>query len=314
MKSWQRKKHHRLAVALGAAMLLSACETLPTGSAPSGALGSLSSALSALGGGNSSVGGGLKNVVEGASAALKDYSADEQRKLGTEFSSVLLGARPLLRNDAVQRYVNQVGWWVAMQAEHPKDKDGRDIQFAWRFGVIDSDAVNAYATPGGFVFVTVGLLRQLKSEAELAGVLGHEIAHVTRGHYLAAIKQGGFTQVVGGVVQAKAGNSAISSAVVSAVKNIYAKGLDRADEFDADRHGVLYAARAGYAPEGLPNVLKMYAAHSGAQDANYQMLFSTHPAPADRAAELAPLLTARFAQAGNVTNEARYEPVKRLLR
>ena len=53
-----------------------------------------------------------------------------------------------------------------------KDKDGKDIQFAWRFGVIDSDAVNAYATPGGFVFVTVGLLRQLKSESELAGVLG----------------------------------------------------------------------------------------------------------------------------------------------
>lgn len=65
-------------------------------------------------------------------------------------------------------------------------------------------------------------------------MLGHEVAHVMRGHYLAALKQGGFTQIAGGIVQAKAGNSVISSAVVNAVKNIYAKGLDKADEFDAD--------------------------------------------------------------------------------
>lgn len=309
-------KLQRLAAALAALMLVTACETMPTGSAASGGLGGLSTALSALGGGGGGGGmaDGLMNVVEGASAALKDYSADEQRKLGTEFSSVLLGARPLLRNEAVQRYVNQVGWWVAMQAERPKDKDGREINFAWRFGVIDSEAVNAYATPGGFVFVTVGLLRQLKSESELAGVLGHEVAHVMRGHYLAALKQGGFTQIAGGIVQAKAGNSAISSAVVNAVKNIYAKGLDKADEFDADRQGMLYAARAGYAPTGLPSVLRMYAASGSTQDANYQMLFSTHPAPAERAAKLEPLLSAKFAQASTTTNQDRYEPVKRMLR
>lgn len=309
-------KLHRIALALSAVVLITACESLPkgTGNNLAGLASGLNSVAEAASANNPALkNSGLMDVLQGASAALKDYSAEEQRKLGTEFSSVLLGARPLLRNDAVQRYVNQVGWWVAQQAEMPKDKDGKPIQFAWRFGVIDSDAVNAYATPGGFVFVTVGLLRKIDSEAELAGVLGHEIAHVVRGHYLAAIKKGGFTQVAGGIVQAKAGNTAISSAVVNAVRNIYAKGLDQSDEFDADREGLLYAARAGYAPAGLPDVLKIYAAGSQ-QDTNYQMLFATHPAPADRAAKLDPLLNTKFASATKVTNGVRYMAMRKQLR
>lgn len=307
----------RLACVLCTAALLAACQT--SGGGPSGAaggLGSLASAFGAVGGGGSGGGrvGAVTDVLQGAAAATKDYSAEEQRKLGVDFSAVLLGARPLLRNDQVQRYVNQVGYWVALQAERPKDRDGKDIQFAWRFGVIDSDAVNAYATPGGFVFVTVGLLRKLNSESELAGVLGHEIAHVVQGHYLAAIKKGGFAQALGGVVQARTGNTAVSSAMVNAVRNIYSKGLDQADEFDADRQGVLYATRAGYAPGGLPAVLRMYAASGSSSDSNFQLLFSTHPNPSDRAGRLDPLVAGKFARAPRVGNENRYDQIKRLIR
>lgn len=304
------KRRIRLAAVLGAAVLASACETPPGGSS---GLAGLSSSLGALGA--AAPASPMKDILEGAAAATKEYTAEDQRKLGTEFSAVLLGARPLLRNDLVQRYVNQVGFWVAMQAERPKGKDGREIDFAWRFGVIDSEAVNAYATPGGFVFVTVGLLRKLNSESELAGVLGHEIAHVVQGHYLAAIKKGGFTQLAGGVVQAKAGgNTAVNAALVNAVRNIYAKGLDKADEFDADRQGLLYATRAGYAPNGLPAVLRMYAATGSSNDMNFQLLFSTHPNPAERASRLDPLVAAKFARAPRVSNESRYEQIKRLIR
>lgn len=313
----QKKKHWKTwAVAMAAAALLSGCETMPSAVNSLGGAGGLTSAFNnVMGGGKggSGLNNGIQDVIGGASAAFKDYSAEEQRALGTEFSSVLLGARPLLRNDAVQRYVNQVGWWVALQAEMPKDKDGKDIQFAWRFGVIDSDAVNAYATPGGYVFVTVGLLRKLNNEAELAGVLGHEIAHVVRGHYLSALKKGGFTQIAGGIIQARANNATVSSAMVNAVRNIYAKGLDQSDEFDADRQGLLYAARAGYQAAGLPTVLQMYATTGTGADANYQMLLSTHPAPAERATKLQPLLAGKFASASNVTNEARYVAIRQQL-
>ncbi|MDB5849419.1 MAG: peptidase, partial [Rhodoferax sp.] len=152
-----------LGATFAALMLATGCQTNPAAPGQSGGnmLTSLSSALSNKGGGKGNgLTDGIRDVFDGASTAFKDYSAEDQHKLGTEFSSVLLGARPLLRNDAVQRYVNQVGRWVAAQAERPLDKDGKEINFAWRFGVINSDAVNAYATPGGFVFVTVGLMRQ----------------------------------------------------------------------------------------------------------------------------------------------------------
>lgn len=307
------QRYKAAALALATVVLLTGCETMPTTGGAPGGLGAISSVLGGGSGGGSRA-GGIMDVFEGASAAFKDYSAAEQRSMGNDFSSVLLGARPLLRNEPVQHYVSQVGWWVAAQAEKPKDKDGKDIQFAWRFGVIDSDAVNAYATPGGFVFITVGLMRQLKSESELAGVLGHEIAHVTRGHYLAAIKKGGFAQAAGGVVQARSGNAMVSSAMVGLVRNLYTKGLDQSDEFDADRQGVLYAARAGYAPVGLPTVLNMYAATGSASNQAYEVLFSTHPAPKDRLEKLQPFMASKFASAASVSNEARYEAIKRQLR
>lgn len=296
----------RLGATLSTAVaLLMGCQTLPQ-------VGTLASALGSGGSGGGVI-GGVQDVIGGASAVLKEYSAEEQQALGRDFSSVLLGARPLLRNELVQRYVNQVGWWVAQQAELPTDSKGQMIHFAWRFGVIDSDAVNAYATPGGYVFITVGLMRKLNNEAQLAGVLAHEIAHVVRGHYLSALKTGGFAQMAGGIVKARANNAVLGDAMVNAVRNLYAKGLDKSDEFDADRQGLLYAARAGYRADGLASVLKMYAATGSESDSHFQMLLSTHPAPAERASRLEPLLERKFASAKNATNEERFLSMRRKL-
>ena len=85
-------------------------------------------------------------------------------------AELLLQQAPLLDNAGVQAYVNQVGRWVALNSERP--------DLPWRFGVLDSSVVGAYAAPGGYVFVTSGMLAQMGSEAELAGVLAHEVAHV----------------------------------------------------------------------------------------------------------------------------------------
>ncbi|ODS92330.1 MAG: peptidase M48 [Comamonas sp. SCN 65-56] len=294
-------------LALGAcAALLAGCETMPSG---------LSGALGSLGGGSSGGGvvSGVQNVVQGASAAFKDYSPQEERELGSGFASVLLGARPLLRNDELQRYVNRVGLWVAGQTDPRKDGQGKPASYDWRFGVIDSDAVNAYATPGGYVFVTKGLLLALNSEAELAGVLGHEITHVLHGHYLSAVKKGGFAQIAGGIVEARSGNSQLSGAMINMVRNIYAKGLDQSDEYDADRYGMLWAARAGYAPAGLMQSLRVVAGGS-AQDANYQLLLATHPPAQERIARLEPLMNGKFSGIAGASNEQRYLAMRRVLR
>ena len=174
-------------------------------------------------------------------------------------------------------------------------------------------AVNAYATPGGYVFVTKGLLRTLNSEAELAGVLGHEITHVVHGHYLSAVKKGGFAQIAGGIVETRSGNSQLSGAMINMVRNIYAKGLDQSDEYDADRYGTLWAARAGYAPAGLMQSLRVVAGGS-AQDANYQLLLATHPPAQSRITKLEPLMSSKFSGVAGATNEQRYLAMRRVLR
>ncbi len=100
----------------------------------------------------------------------------EEARMGEESAALLLGAAPLVQNPGLQRYVNQVGQWIALQT-------GRhDVQ--WRFGVLETENINAFAAPAGYVFVTKGLLQRLQNESELAGVLAHEISHVIMGHYV----------------------------------------------------------------------------------------------------------------------------------
>ncbi len=103
---------------------------------------------------------------------LKETSQKEEVAIGREIAGRLLGAAPLVKNKKLQKYVNKVGKWVALQSDRP--------DLPWRFGVIESNDINAFAAPGGFIFITKGLYLKLKSEAELAGVLAHEIGHVIK--------------------------------------------------------------------------------------------------------------------------------------
>ena len=123
-----------------------------------------------------------------AGSALTD---EEEVALGRQIIGNLLGASSLVRDEGLQAYVNRVGRWVAAQSDRP--------DLPWRFGVIDSDDLNAFAAPGGWVLITRGLYRMLQSEAELAGVLGHEIAHVTRKHHLKLLQKSQAVDDVRGV-------------------------------------------------------------------------------------------------------------------
>ncbi|HLU61483.1 MAG TPA: M48 family metalloprotease [Gammaproteobacteria bacterium] len=214
--------------------------------------------------------------------ATVGVDAEEEAAIGFEAAATLLGAAPLLDDKEMQRYVNRVGRWVAMQSARPG--------LPWRFAVIDHPGVNAFAAPGGYVFITRGLLMQLRSEAELAGVLGHEIAHVVRRHHLEALKQQARLALAGSalaVALEQRGRDANDYAwVTEGAKTLYTRGLDRDDELEADRLGVVLAARAGYDPYGLLVVLQRLDAMA-ADDSRLALLFKTHPAPADRLEELA---------------------------
>lgn len=211
-------------------------------------------------------------------ALLKEYTAEEEGRIGRQIAGNLLGAVPLVRDDTLQRYVNSVGNWVALQS-------GRQ-DVTWHFGVLDSDDINAFAAPGGYVFVTRGLYRRLNSEAELAGVLAHEIAHVARKHHLKVLKQSSLIGALGQVASQKAQDSdQIVQNLIGNGAEIMARGLDKNAEFEADRVGIVFAARAGYDPWGLPNVLQDMASLP-AKDSRMSLLYKTHPHPADRLAEL----------------------------
>lgn len=219
-------------------------------------------------------------------ALFGDYTPEQENRIGRQISGNLLGAVPLVRDDKLQNYVNLVGNWVALQSGR-KDLD-------WRFGVLDTEDINAFAAPGGYIFVTKGLYRRLNNEAELAGVLAHEIAHVTEKHHLKVLKQSSLIGALGKAAGSKAKDSdQVVQNLIGNGAEIMARGLDKNAEFEADRIGIVYAARAGYGPWGLPSVLQDMAALP-AKDSRTSLLYKTHPHPADRLAALGEAVDGRL--------------------
>ena len=210
--------------------------------------------------------------------------ADEV-KIGRQIAGNLLGAAPLVNSPALQGYVNRVGRWVASASERPDLK--------WTFGVIESDDVNAFAAPGGYVFLTRGLYRLLRDEAELAGVLGHEIAHVVKKHHLKVLQKSQAIDAGSKLLKKQIGDEKVAKTLIGSGAEILARGLDKDAEFEADRMGVVLAARAGYEPFGLPAVLQEIGV-AAADSSSVALLFKTHPHPDERLARLGAAMGANF--------------------
>ena len=119
--------------------------------------------------------GAISGIINKAQSAqkigegLRKISEQEEIKIGGDLAAMLLGAAPLVADPAKQRYLNTLGRWLALHSERPG--------LPWKFGIIDSDDFNAFSTPGGYILVTRGLFDRMRNEAELVGVLTHEIAH-----------------------------------------------------------------------------------------------------------------------------------------
>jgi predicted Zn-dependent protease len=217
----------------------------------------------------------MVDTVKNVGKAVKEIDEPEEIAIGRDVASRLLGAAPLVADPGLQRYVNNVGRWLAAQTERP--------DLPWQFGVLESPNVNAFAVPGGTIFITRGLLERMRNEAELAGVLGHEIVHVLRKHHLKAIQKGAQSALAGDALSMalRERGGAARDKLIAFGTEMYGRGLDKSDELEADRIGVVIAARAGYDAYGLPSVLQTLQAMS-AQDSSLALMFKTHPAPAER--------------------------------
>jgi len=198
---------------------------------------------------------------------------DEPREIeiGRQLAAVLLGSKPPHGDMGLQIYVNRLGRWISLHSTRPN--------LPWAFVVIDDGGYNAFAAPGGYVFITKGLIDRVRDEAELAGILAHEITHVTSRHHLVALRAkaqaGVLTQLVASQMKNNAGGW-VSSQLLALGRNLYSSGLDQQDEFDADRNGVELATRAGFDPYGLAAALQQLRTATP-DDPLFTLSLSTHP-------------------------------------
>jgi len=219
---------------------------------------------------------------------VEEAEANERAEIrvGREVAARILSRHTLHEDPALQRYVNLLGRGLALQGDRP------DLDFY--FAVLDSDQVNAYAAPGGYVFVTRGALAMMEDEAELVGVLAHEIAHVNARHIVNALDirapesspMAGLTRFFGGA--GEAAQVFFSQVVDEVIDVLFEEGLQHEDEFAADRLGVRLASQAGYDPHGLSRFIDRMQSREEARDLDE--VSSTHPAAQERLDRLAEFL------------------------
>ena len=219
----------------------------------------------------------------------------EEQELGANVSERIRTRYGVVQDANVHRYVSLVGTALAQGSTRPN--------LPWTFIVLDTDGVNAFAAPGGYVHITRGALALIKSEAELAGVLGHEIIHITEKHTVKAIQKNQAVQM--GAAETLSGSAALMDRVVTAVyDNIVERGFGRAEENESDEHGIILANKIGYAPNGLNGFLITLKDRN--KDAKEKRgLFASHPEMQERLDRITRLIAAKKL-AATATLEARY--------
>lgn len=227
----------------------------------------------------------------------------ERRELeiGHEEHAKVLASMRVIQDERLNAYVNEVGQRVAHGSHRP------DLEYT--FTVIDSPEINAFALPGGFVYINRGLMLYLQSEDELAAVLAHEVGHITARHAIqqqARGRLGGAAATVGGVVAAVATGSGYIGSELAQIGSIWAaagvSGFGRDNELEADSLGAEYLYNAGYNPRAMIDVLSVlknqedFNVRVAQRQPTYHGLFTTHPRNDVR-------LQQAVAQAGNLPDD-----------
>ncbi|MBT6272661.1 MAG: M48 family metalloprotease [Chromatiales bacterium] len=223
----------------------------------------------------------LLGRVQQLKSATTELSQEREVALGRGVAARLFGILGLVQDASVQRYVNDLGWWLASHTER------RDLP--WRFGVADSQSIGAFATPGGHIIVTRGLIAVMQDEHQLAGVLAHEIAHVVGKHHLQAIMRDAKAGLIadmgaralGRLTGSDSSDDGFTREVIRATMQVYGDGLPVKEEVQADALGAVIATRAGYDPAGLAALLFTLDALNRT-DAHYALMAATHPSTRDR--------------------------------
>jgi predicted Zn-dependent protease len=223
------------------------------------------------------------------------WSDEEKAALGAQVSELVRKRYGVVQNAAVHKYVTLVGRTVTENSSKPG--------LPWTFIVLDTDAVNAFAAPHGYVHITRGALALMKNESELAGVLAHEIVHVTDEHTIDALKKN--TVKSAAAQEAAGGNGLIEFLANAAYNNILDNAYSRGDENTSDTQGIVLIDKAGYAPQGLGSFLTTLAERNKSATEK-RGLFSSHPEMQARQDRLTSTITKDKLAATQLV-EARYK-------
>lgn len=220
---------------------------------------------------------------------LMFFSPEEDVKLGRRYAPEIEAAlEGRIPDENVQSYVHRVGQRIARVCHRP--------DLAYHFTAVDEEAVNAIAVPGGYIYITKGLLKELTSEAQLAAVLAHEVGHVVARDTMAAMsRQLGMTALVAAAHASGAPSDATQAAgFITAVLSLQ---YSREDEKDADLTGLSYMVQAGYDPQGMVETMQTL---QDLQTLRPIEFFSTHPNPESRIAYIEERIARRYARLGQL--------------
>jgi predicted Zn-dependent protease len=205
-------------------------------------------------------------------------SKQQEVTLGANYAGQIAQQMPLVKDSEVVRYINMLGDSLA------KVTDDRNLQ--WHFTVVDSKEVNAFAVPGGYLYVNRGLIERAQTMSQVAGVIGHEIGHVTRRHSINQMQHQKGTGI--GVSLACILTRVCSSGITQTAINVgggavFAK-FSRNDEAEADEEGVKTTIKAGIDPNGIPEMFRILLDERKNNPGTVDAFFATHPLEEDRIA------------------------------
>lgn len=251
----------------------------------------------------------LKNAVE----ASRPWSYPEERAAGRTLAARVAGTfGGVWRDQAWTEYVNKVGRGLVFYSNRP------DIKY--RFAILNTSDINAYSCPGGYIFITKGLLQEIKNEDQLAAVLGHEIGHVSEKHIEKEMrKDKGLNAALGlSAAIAQDAGASVSQDQIQAIRQVsdaswnilIKKGLSQQDEFEADRDGVDNIAKMGYNPMGMYQILARLKEISGNGGSKMQVMLSTHPSPDKRMEQVMQNITSKGYDQNKPTLDKRFMDFK----
>ncbi|AFG38477.1 M48 family metalloprotease [Spirochaeta africana] len=226
---------------------------------------------------------GIRRTAERTERSFEDFTPEQEYFLGRSVAAQVLDRYPVYDDEQTNGYISLIGQSLAVFSDRP------DIFAGYSFQILDSEELNAFATPGGHVFVTLGMLRLARNEDEVAAILAHEIAHITEAHGLQSIRTARITgaltsAAITGVYLTGSREVAeltdiFSDSIDDMSRTLFTSGYSRTSEREADRIAVTILRRAGYSPHALVTLLQHMGEHWNPQGRGYAR---THPSPLDR--------------------------------